>query len=150
PPQWDWVFLLDSMKGPHKPMSEVARERNQHPVQAMIDLSLERDFKRFFMQPIANEDQDAALELIKHPCTVVTVAVSAAHVSQIVHSWLQTHLLSHGVREKQALPLEQAIKYITYATATHWGFHDRALLREGMAADIVVFDPSTGGPKMPE
>ncbi|MBV8170197.1 MAG: amidohydrolase family protein, partial [Alphaproteobacteria bacterium] len=150
PPQWDWVFLLDSMKGPHKPMSEVARERNQHPVEAMIDLSLERDFKRFFMQPIANEDQDAALELIKHPRTVVTFSDSGAHVSQIMDSSLQTHLLSHWVREKQALPLEQAIKYITADTATHWGFHDRGLLREGMAADIVVFDPSTVGPKMPE
>jgi N-acyl-D-aspartate/D-glutamate deacylase len=150
PPQWDWVFLLDSMKGPHKPMSEVARERNQHPVEAMIDLSLERDFDRFFMQPIANEDQDAALELIKHPRTVVTFSDSGAHVSQIMDNSLQTHLLSHWVREKQALPLEQAIKYITYDTATHWGFHDRGLLREGMAADIVVFDPNTIAPKMPE
>ena len=49
----------------------------------------------------------------------------------------------------RSLP-EQAIKFITYDTATHWGFHDRGLVREGMAADLVVFDPQTVGPRMPE
>ncbi len=63
---------------------------------------------------------------------------------------LQTHLLSHWVREKQAFTLEEAVKMITCDTATQFGFHDRGLLREGMAADIVVFDPDTVGPRLPE
>ncbi|HEY2612846.1 MAG TPA: amidohydrolase family protein, partial [Reyranella sp.] len=91
-----------------------------------------------------------ALELMKHPRSVVTFSDSGAHVSQIMDSSLQTHLLSHWVREKEALGLEQAVKYITYDTATHWGFHDRGLVREGMAADIVVFDADTVGARMPE
>jgi len=150
PPQWDQVFLMDKVQGPHRSMAEIARERNQHPVEAFIDMALERDFKLFLMQPVANEDQTAALELIKHPRSVVTFSDSGAHVSQIMDNSLQTHLLSHWVREKQELTLEQAIRYITYDTATHWGFHDRGLLREGMAADIVVLDPATVGPRMPE
>ncbi|MEJ0070273.1 MAG: amidohydrolase family protein [Pseudomonadota bacterium] len=150
PPEWDWVYLMNDIKGPHRSMADLARERNCHPVELMIDLALERDFKLFLIQPIANEDQTAALELIKHPRTVVTFSDSGAHVSQIMDSSLQTHLLSHWVREKEALTLEQAIKFITYDTATHWGFHDRGLVREGMAADLVVFDPKTVGPRMPE
>ena len=48
------------------------------------------------------------------------------------------------------MTLEEAVKQITYNTATLWGLHDRGLLREGMAADVVVFDPDTVGPDMPE
>ncbi|HKX08325.1 MAG TPA: amidohydrolase family protein [Stellaceae bacterium] len=150
PPEWDWVFLMDQMKGPHPSMASLARQSNQHPVELMIDLALERDLKRFFLQPIANEDEAAALELIRHPRTVVTFSDAGAHVSQIMDNSLQTHLLSYWVREKQALTLEQAIKLITYDTATHWGLYDRGLVREGMAADLVVLDPKTVGARMPE
>jgi N-acyl-D-aspartate/D-glutamate deacylase len=150
PPEWDWIFALDKMDGPHRSMADLARQRNTHPVELMIDMALERDMKFFMMQPVANENQTEALELMKHPRSVVTFSDSGAHVSQIMDSSLQTHLLSHWVREKQAFTLEEAVKLITCDTATQFGFHDRGLLREGMAADIVVFDPDTVGPRMPE
>ena len=150
PPEWDWIYALTDMKGPHKSMADLARQKNTHPVDLMIDMALERDMKFFMIQPIANEDQTEALELMKHPRSVVTFSDSGAHVSQIMDSSLQTHLLSHWVRDKQAFTLEEAVKMITCDTATQFGFHDRGLLREGMAADIVVFDPATVGPRMPE
>ncbi|MDP1965840.1 MAG: amidohydrolase family protein [Reyranella sp.] len=150
PPEWDHVYAMTDMKGPHKTMADLARQKNTHPVELMIDMALERDMKFFMMQPIANEIQGEALELMKHPRSVVTFSDSGAHVSQIMDSSLQTHLLSHWVREKQAFTLEEAVKLITCDTATQFGFHDRVLLREGMAADIVVFDPDTVGPRMPE
>jgi N-acyl-D-aspartate/D-glutamate deacylase len=131
-------------------MTEVARQRGVSEVEAMIDIALERDFKVFFRQPIANEDQDQALEMMQHPRSVVTFSDSGAHVSQIMDSSLQTHIFSHWVREKQAFTLEEAVRLVTYDTATHWGFHDRGLIREGMAADLVVFDPDTIGGRMPE
>jgi hypothetical protein len=63
------------------------------------------------------EDQVEALELMKHPRSVVTFSDSGAHVSQIMDSSLQTHLLSHWVRDKQAFTLEEAVKMITSDTA---------------------------------
>ena len=150
PPEWDWIYALTDMRGPYKSMADLARQKNTHPVDLMIDMALERDMKFFMIQPIANEDQAEALELMKHPRSVVTFSDSGAHVSQIMDSSLQTHLLSHWVRDKQAFTLEEAVKMITCDSATQFGFHDRGLLREGMAADIVVFDPATVGPRMPE
>jgi N-acyl-D-aspartate/D-glutamate deacylase len=147
---YDWIFVMDTAEGPHRSVAEVARERGVDPVAAMIDLALEKDLERFFLQPIANENQDHALELIKHPRTVVTFSDSGAHVSQIMDASLQTHLLSHWVRAKQALTLEQAVRMLSYDTATQWGFSDRGLIREGFAADLVVFDPDTIAPEMPE
>jgi len=150
PPQWDYIYALTEMKGPHKSMADLARMKNTHPVDLMIDMALERDMKFFMTQPVANEDQTEALELMKHPRSVVTFSDSGAHVSQIMDSSLQTHLLSHWVREKQAFTLEEGVKMITCDTATQFGFHDRGLIREGMAADIVVFDADTVGARMPE
>jgi len=150
PPEWDYVYPMMDMNYDAPSMAELARQRGIDPVELMIDMALERNLKMFFRQPIANEDQDHVLEMIRHPRSVVTFSDSGAHVSQIMDSSLQTHLLSYWVREKQALSLEEAVRQITYNTATMWGLHDRGLLREGMAADVLVFDPDTVGARMPE
>jgi N-acyl-D-aspartate/D-glutamate deacylase len=147
---YEWIFVMDTAEGPHRSVAAVARERGIDPVEAIIDLALEKDLDRFFLQPIANENQDHALELMKHPRTVVTFSDSGAHVSQIMDASLQTHLLSHWVRAKQAMSLEQAVRMLSFEPATHWGFLDRGLVREGMAADLLVFDPETIAPEMPE
>jgi N-acyl-D-aspartate/D-glutamate deacylase len=150
PAVYEWIFVMDTPEGPHRSVAEIARERGVDPVEAIIDLALEKDLERFFLQPIANENQDHALELMKHPRTVVTFSDSGAHVSQIMDASLQTHLLSHWVRAKQAFTLEQAVRMLSFVPATQWGFADRGLIREGMAADLLVFDPDTIAPEMPE
>jgi N-acyl-D-aspartate/D-glutamate deacylase len=150
PADYDWLFVFDTVYGPHRSVAEVARERGQHPAQTMIELALEKDLDLFFLQPVANEDQDVALEIMRHPRCVVTFSDSGAHVSQLMDSSLQTHLLSHWVRTKQAFTLEQAVRMLTLVPATLWGFADRGLIREGMAADFVVFDPDTIAAEMPE
>jgi dihydroorotase/N-acyl-D-amino-acid deacylase len=52
-------------------------------------------------------------------------------------------VLGRYVRDQGALPLEDAIRKMTSAVADRLGLRDRGLLREGMAADVVVFDPAT-------
>jgi N-acyl-D-amino-acid deacylase len=150
PADYDWLLVFDTVEGPHRTVAEVARERGQHPAETMIELALQKDLDLFFLQPVANEDQDYALELMRHPRTVTTFSDSGAHVSQLMDSSLQTHVLSHWVREKEAFTLEQAVRMLTLVPATLWGFSDRGLIREGMAADLVVFDPDTIAAEMPE
>ncbi len=150
PPEWEWVYPMASMAATDASMADLAKQRGVHPAELMIDLALEHDFKIFFRQPIANEDQGDVLEMMKHPRSVVTFSDSGAHVAQIMDSSLQTHLLSHWVREKRAFTLEDAVRLITFDTASLWGMHDRGLLRVGMAADFAVFDPDTIAPRLPE
>jgi N-acyl-D-aspartate/D-glutamate deacylase len=150
PADYDWLFVFDTVEGPHRSVAEVACERGQHPAETMIELALAKDLDLFFLQPVANEDQDVALEIMRHPRTVTTFSDSGAHVSQLMDSSLQTHLLAHWVREKQAFTLERAVSMLSLVPATLWGFHDRGLIREGMAADLVVFDPDTIVAEMPE
>jgi len=147
---YDVLQVFDTVEGPHRTINEVARERGQHPAETMIDLALESHMERFFLQPVANENQDYALELMRYPRTVTTFSDSGAHVSQLMDSSLQTHVLSHWVRVKQAFTLEEAVRMLSLVPATLWGFSDRGLIREGMAADLVVFDPDTIAAEMPE
>src|SRR5262245_8470011 len=150
PTDWEWVFVFDTIEGPHLSLAEVARQRGCQPIDAMLDLALEKDLDRFFLVPVANENQDYALEIMRHPRAVVTFSDSGAHVSQLMDASLQTHLLSHWVRAKEAFTLEQAVRMLTLVPAPYWGFADRGLSREGMAADLVVFDPDAIGAEMPE
>ena len=149
PPEWDMFYHMDKIRLPHPSIAQIGKERGITPAAAMIEVAIEDDLKAFFRQPLANENQDDALALMKHRRSNVTFSDSGAHVSQIMDSSLQTHLLSHWVREREALTLEEAVRMITYDTATNWGFHDRGLLREGMTADITVFDADKVEPCMP-
>ncbi len=54
------------------------------------------------------------------------------------------------MRARQALTLEAAVRMLSFEPATHWGFADRGLVREGLAADLLVLDPDTVAPAMPE
>ena len=149
-PDYDWLFALENVDGPHRSISEIARERHLDPVEAILELALEKDLDLFLMQPIANEIEEHVLEMMLHPRSVVTFSDSGAHVSQIMDSSLQTHVFSYWVRKKQALTLEEAVRMVTFEPASSWGFADRGLLREGFAADIVIFDPERIAPQIPE
>jgi len=52
-------------------------------------------------------------------------------------------VLGAMVRDEKALPMEQAIRKMTSFPAQRFGLTDRGILRDGMKADIVVFDPAT-------
>ncbi len=147
---FNWMFPLDKAMPPYRSIAEIAAEQDKDPVDVIIDLALEKNLKRFFLQTLTNENQDHVLEMMKNPRSVVTFSDSGAHVSQIMDSSLQTHVLSHWVREKEALTLEEAIRMLSFVPAYHWGLAGRGLLRAGNFADVIVFDPERIAPKLPE
>jgi len=148
-PDYRWLRILDRPLPPNPTVAEVAEREGKDPVELMIDLALDSDFEQFFVQVIANRSPDDLFEIMTHPRTVMTFSDSGAHVSQIMDSSIQTHLLAHWVRDRQALTLEQAVRMLTLEPSTAWGFADRGLVREGLVADLNVFDPATVGPDLP-
>jgi len=52
-------------------------------------------------------------------------------------------VLGPYVRDQQVIPLEDAIRKMTWATASRLGIQERGLLAPGFFADVVVFDPDT-------
>lgn len=54
-------------------------------------------------------------------------------------------VLGHYVRDRKVISLEEAVRKLTSLPARQFGFTGRGELREGWAADLVVFDPATVG-----
>jgi N-acyl-D-amino-acid deacylase len=54
-----------------------------------------------------------------------------------------TRILGRYVRDEQVIPLEDAIRKMTSAVTTRLNIQDRGVLREGLFADVTVFDPAT-------
>jgi N-acyl-D-aspartate/D-glutamate deacylase len=149
-PDFDGIRVYERGLPPNPSVSEVALRRGVSPAEAMIDLALESDFEQLFIQPsLYPQDPEVLVKVLRHPHTVMTFSDSGAHLSQIADASIHTHLLGHWVRDRQEFTLEEAVRMVTLAPALAWGFTDRGLLREGMAADINVFDPGTVGPQVP-
>jgi len=148
PVDWDWVFPFDRPLPPYKSIADIAKDRGTKPIETFIDLALEHDLKLFFIQPSFNQDQEAVLAMIRHPNAVVTFSDAGAHVATTVNP-IHGQLLGHWVRNAQAIPIETAIRKITFDIANFWGLPQRGFLREGYFADITIFDPVSITPGMP-
>jgi N-acyl-D-aspartate/D-glutamate deacylase len=148
-PDFSRMRVLDRPVPPNPTVDDVARTRGVDPVEAMIDLALETDLEVFFVQTLSPFDYDAVKTAMQHPLTAMTFSDAGAHVSQMSDCSIQTHLLAHWVRDRHDFTLEDAVRMMTLAPARSWGFHDRGLLREGLVADVNVFDPERVAPAMP-
>ena len=150
PPDFEGIRVYEQGLPPNPSVADVARQRGVHPAEAMIDLCVASNGDQLFIQPSRYpQDEEVLLRALRHPRAVMTFSDSGAHLSQIADSSIHTHLLGHWVRDRQEFTLEEAVRMITLAPALAWGFADRGLLREGMAADLNVFDPDTVGPAVP-
>jgi dihydroorotase/N-acyl-D-amino-acid deacylase len=52
-------------------------------------------------------------------------------------------ILGRYVRDDSVLPLEEAVRKMTALAAQRVGLDDRGVIKRGMFADLVVFDPAT-------
>jgi N-acyl-D-amino-acid deacylase len=135
---------------PCESVGEIAARRGTSPTEALIDCALAAGLTQLFASAPTPEQDEAVLAAMRHPRTVMTFGDSGAHVTQISGGDQQTTLLAHWVRERQAFRLEEAVRMITLAPALAWRIPERGLVREGMVADLNVFDPRTVAPGVPE
>jgi len=149
PPEFDRMQVLERPVPPNPTVAEAAAARGIDPVELMIALALETDLHQFFVQTNLPFDHAQTKRAMAHPRTVMSFSDSGAHVSQMSDASIYTHLLAHWVRDRGDFSLEEAVRMITLAPARAWGFHDRGLLRQGLVADINVFDPERVAPAMP-
>jgi N-acyl-D-aspartate/D-glutamate deacylase len=145
---WDDTVISECPKEPsleERCVAEVAAERNQHPVDLVLDLALASNLEARFRMAIFNTDEEAVAELLTHPGVVLGLSDAGAHASQLCDACFPTHLLSHWTRDKGVLELEQAVRLLTSQSAEVFGIRDRGRLEVGLAADLAIFDPELVG-----
>jgi N-acyl-D-amino-acid deacylase len=106
-------------------------------------LAVEEKLETRFLQAENNVDDEALTKILTHPNAVIGLGDGGAHVQFHGGYGYITKLLGEWVREKQVMSLEQAVRRLTFDSASTFGIYDRGMLRPGLAADIVIFDPAT-------
>jgi N-acyl-D-aspartate/D-glutamate deacylase len=149
PPNYAMLQIIDTAEGPYRTVEDVAKEHGVNPVEAMMQVAMEHDLETLFGQPFANLDSSVVRRALLHPNTVIGDSDAGAHVSQISGASIHASLISQWVRREALFSLERAVQKLTSDIASFCGFLDRGLIREGCAADLVIFDPETIGPGMP-
>jgi N-acyl-D-amino-acid deacylase len=132
---------LDVLLG--RRVGEVAKDRGLHPVECLFDLSLESDLKASFLTQSASSDNpEHVAELLSSPYVMAGVSDGGAHGKFTVGGAYPTDLLEWLVREQGVVSAELAHHKLAWLPARAAGLQDRGGLIEGMAGDVVIYDPT--------
>jgi len=130
-----------------KRLAEIARMKNEDYLDAAMDLILSEHGRVETTYFLMSED-NVKLQLRQPWMKVGTDAggPDPDSVRALVHPRTfgnYPRILGLYVRDEKVIPLEDAVRKMTSAVATRLSIHDRGLLKPGMYADVVVFDPAT-------
>jgi len=132
-----------------KRLSEIAKRWNKDPMDTLFDLLIEDDgFTSVAVFGMSEPDVTLALQ---QPWVAINNDSSGASPEGILgeeHPHPRAygafpHILRKYVREEKNLTLEDAIRKFSALPAQRMRLTDRGVLKEGMWADVVVFDPET-------
>src|SRR5262249_2812597 len=144
---WQVVFVEAVVRPEHERflgmhMADVAEATGKPPLDAFLDLALAEDLKTQFLvgAPKDRSRDTATAELVRDPIVMAGSSDGGAHVLSFTGADYTTRLLSEWVPDP--LTLEQAISKLTMVPAVVHGLHDRGVVREDAAADLVGFDPA--------
>jgi N-acyl-D-aspartate/D-glutamate deacylase len=153
--RWDLLMVeepaLEKNRGlKNNSIAELAAAQRKDPLDVFLDLVVEEKLNTLFALGQNNTDREAMRQFLSSPYTVVGLSDGGAHVQFHCQVSYSTRMLGYWVRERGIMPLEQAVRRLTFDSALAFGIYDRGLLQPGKAADIVVFDPDTVQPRKSE
>lgn len=149
PPNWARWQTIESGRHPElvgRWINQVAAERGVRPLDVVLDTVLDDALTTRFEITLGNADETEVAALLHLDGAVLGLSDAGAHPDQVCDSVLPTDLLGGWVRDRGVLTHEQAVRKLTGEIADMLGLVDRGYVREGMYADLVVFDPQEIGP----
>jgi N-acyl-D-aspartate/D-glutamate deacylase len=130
-------------------MAEVGAKDGRSAIDVLLDLAAV-DPDLMIDVDVANFEPEGTRNLIQDGRFLIGLGDGGAHVAQLCDACYPTYLLGRWVREQQAISLEEGVRQLTSVPADFFGIADRGRLAEGLAADLVLFDPDTVDTHEPE
>ena len=143
-------FKSDALKPlTGKTLAQAAALRGEDPVDTIMNLVLE-DRSRvgavYSMMSEENIRKQIALPWMSFGSDASSMSPEPPFTKSSTHPRAYgnfARLLGKYVRDEKVIPLEEAVHRLTGLPAGNLELDRRGLLREGMFADVVVFDPTT-------
>jgi N-acyl-D-amino-acid deacylase len=132
-----------------KTLAEAAKLRGENPVDTIMNLVLEdrtRVGTVYFMMSEDNIRKQLRLPWVSLGSDAGSMAPEPPFTRSSAHPRAYgnfARLLGRYVRDEKIIPLAEAVHRMSGLPATNLELKDRGFLREGMFADVVVFDPAT-------
>lgn len=147
---WERITVHEVKNGSLKPLegktiAQIAAERGVDGIDALLDVTLEDDLQVELTMQSFNTRVDRMSEILNNKDMLLGLGDGGAHLDMLCDAGYPSFVLGTWVRERKALPLEEAVRRMTSDPADFFGIRDRGRVRPGLAADLVVFDPATVG-----
>ena len=132
-----------------KSLAEVAKVRGKDPIDTAMDLVAEDESRIgavYFMMSEENVKKEIAKPWISFGSDEASQAPEGVFLKSNPHPRAYgnfARVLGKYVRDEKAIALPEAIRRLSGLPATNLGLDHRGMLKEGMFADVVVFDPAT-------
>jgi N-acyl-D-aspartate/D-glutamate deacylase len=131
-------------------VGDIAAERGEDPFDALLDIVIADELRTGLLLPASGDDPESwrlRANLWRDPRVVIGASDAGAHLDMLNTFIYTTSLVGPSVRDRQLLPLEEAVHLITEVPARLYGIRDRGRIAEGCHADIVIFDEARVGPR---
>ena len=150
----DRVLLVEFKSDALKPLTgktlaEAAKQRGEDPVETIMNLVLE-DRSRvgtvYFMMSEDNIKKQIKLPWVSFGSDAGSMAPELPFTKSATHPRAYgnfSRLLGKYVRDEKVIPLEEAVRKLSGLPATNLELDRRGFVREGMFADLTIFDPKT-------
>jgi N-acyl-D-aspartate/D-glutamate deacylase len=152
--EWDRLVIFDTLSPDNeqfrgKRVGDIAAAEGRSAWEVLCDIVVADDLNTSFGLPLAadtDDDWKARLEIWRDPRAVIGASDAGAHLDLLASFNYTTAVLGRAVRQRQVLPLEEAVQLLTDRPARLYGLRDRGRVAEGWHADLVVLDEPRMGP----
>jgi len=132
-----------------KSLAEVAKMRGKDPIETLMDLIAEDESRIgtiYFMISEENIKKELAKPWISFGSDEASQAPEGVFLKSNPHPRAYgnfARVLGKYVRDEKVIPMTEAVRRLSGLPATNLGLDHRGFIKEGMFADIVIFDPAT-------